>query len=446
MCGSAVFKWLLSLNLFKSSETTTDQWILLVEKWTTRVYLFILLVTIIIFTVYTILVEQSETFVIHRPTVSRFERLTLDYQTTPYCPCTRISIKYENFVRVNIVLHPICSSSPYVVDPNDQWLTVAYEASNHSFVWPMDVRKTFVAYWQTIRSFCAHSHSAIDDALELFASSSILTSQIESREYVLSETFSFLSRLQRTASVNFGRTLTIIHQTMSSNLIVSAWNTNFAGKPARRPYGGVAPFYGSFSSNYYARENDTDWCICWLDKSCPVPVGIYNYPMIVNYTITESVKYNLSEIRANTSINGLFTGCLPIDGVLVSSLECFYSSQCISLHKSIMVELDLPLLDETLLRKYFTKESTISDMINRLMVDEWTNETLYEQFYNTCAPLTCTYTVSTRYSFIYVATAILGFAGGLAGALRSIVPIVVLFLMRKLCKRYQPPSPALASK
>lgn len=448
MFGSAVFKWLLALNLFKSSETTTDQWTLRVERWTTRLYLFIFLVTIIIFTVYTSLAQQSTTFVADEPTVSTFERLIHDYQTIPYCPCTRIAIKHKTFVRVKTVLHPICSSSPYVVDPNDEWLKVAYQVSNHSYIWPMDVRKTFVAFWQTIRSFCGRSQLAIDDALELFIASSILTSQIETREYILSETFSSLNRLQRTASANFARTLNIIYETMSNNLIVSAWNTNFAGKMTFTPpkdFNWVSP-YGTFVSNYYAKENDTDWCICWLAKKCRVPVGIYDYPMMINYNITDSVKYNLSEIKANSSVKGLFTDCFPAGGVLMSSLECFYLSECISLLKNIMPNLDLPLLDEKLLNKYFTKESTINDMINRLMIDEWINETSYEQFYNTCAPLTCTYEVSKRNSFIYVATAIIGFAGGLTETLRFIIPIVVVYLMNKLRERYQPRTPAVPSK
>ena len=394
------------------------------------------LVSITIIASYTITKSDPQTIVVYHPTVSMFEQLALTNHSSLSCPCTTISIPYENFVHVDTIVHPICSTSPYVVDLDDEWLKLAFDGNNHSYRWPMDVRKTFTASWTFIRSFCIHSQLILHDALSVFNATSLATGKALTRGYILSAVVATLNQLQITAPASLVRTLATISQTASSNLFVSAWDTNFAGQLSRLE---TAPEQSvNFYSNYYALDGSVDWCICWLGKSCPIPLGIYNYQMMSNLNLTGNMKYNLSEIRANSSIQGLYGDCLPLDGVLISSLECFYSLECIRILRTAMPYLDLPLLSETLLRGYFTKQSTINEMANRLMVDEWMNETLYEEFYHICAPLACTYLFSKRNNIIYVVTTILGLLGGLTVALRCVMPIIVRFVMNKICKQHRP--------
>ena len=437
MFGLSLIKWMRSLNLFNSSETTTDEWTTSIQRWTTRVYLLVLLCAIVILTTFTSITETTKTIVIHRPTSLNFEQLYVKHSSTLYCPCTRISIPYKNFVRVNTVLHPICSSDSFV---SDDWITTVFRRLDYSRIWPMDVRKVLVAQWLLIRSFCLSSTLHLDDSISSFYSSNLITNEAQSPEYILSQAYASLDDIRRTSSARLVQTLTAIRQVTSSNLIVSGWNTDFVGVwvPQIDIVSGTTIKY---YSHYYAKDGDQDWCICWLAKPCPIPLGIYNAawepPLDLTFHSYGAALYNLSETRADQNTTGLFGDCLPLDGLLLSSLACYFSSDCIAQLRTAMPHANLTLLNQTILQ-HFTVNSTMGDMIGELMVAEWKNETLFEQFYATCAPLSCTYSFSERKELIYVATTILGLIGGLTAALRVIIPIIIGFIMNRVFKRPGP--------
>jgi beta-lactamase regulating signal transducer with metallopeptidase domain len=65
------------------------------------------------------------------------------------------------------------------------------------------------------------------------------------------------------------------------------------------------------------------------------------------------------------------------------------------------------------------------------MVEEWNSSIIYENYFNECEPIECTYNQQTKNSIIYIVTTIIGLNGGLITVLKLIVPRLVKFARRK---------------
>jgi hypothetical protein len=69
----------------------------------------------------------------------------------------------------------------------------------------------------------------------------------------------------------------------------------------------------------------------------------------------------------------------------------------------------------------YLENSTIEDLLDELMVEEWNSSIIYENYFNECEPTECIYTHQTKKNPIYIVTTIVGLIGGLTTALKLIV-------------------------
>jgi hypothetical protein len=83
---------------------------------------------------------------------------------------------------------------------------------------------------------------------------------------------------------------------------------------------------------------------------------------------------------------------------------------------------------DTSLSSRFLENSTIEHLLGELMVEEWNSSIMYENYFNECEPIECTYTHQTKNNIIYIVTTIIGLIGGLTTALKLIVPRLVEFI------------------
>jgi hypothetical protein len=87
---------------------------------------------------------------------------------------------------------------------------------------------------------------------------------------------------------------------------------------------------------------------------------------------------------------------------------------------------------------------TVQSLMDTLMVDRWESSIIYEHYYATCAPLSCTYLIKERANPIYIITTIIGFFGGLIVALKIIVPILMKIAQYLIMRRRQRVEPSVA--
>ena len=74
--------------------------------------------------------------------------------------------------------------------------------------------------------------------------------------------------------------------------------------------------------------------------------------------------------------------------------------------------------------------SSLLEIVSNSMVEKWTNQTSYENYFNQCRPESCTAKYISRGNIIYIITTVIGLIGGLAKVYKFIVPIMVTGVLR----------------
>ncbi|CAF4390250.1 unnamed protein product, partial [Adineta steineri] len=92
--------------------------------------------------------------------------------------------------------------------------------------------------------------------------------------------------------------------------------------------------------------------------------------------------------------------------------------------------MNLTTLDSSLLIG-FSMNSTIQELVDELMVEEWNSSTIYDGYYNECQPSKCSYSYQTKNDAIYIITTLIGLVGGLITVLKLIVPRLIKMMRRK---------------
>ena len=133
---------------------------------------------------------------------------------------------------------------------------------------------------------------------------------------------------------------------------------------------------------------------------------------------------------------GLVVGCLPIHGLRLSTLECFYSPTCLKKLAIFTKSSSIPSPLNTSIPNRFTpiSSTTIGTLIDELFIESWQNTSNYSSYYSTCAPSNCRYTYVKRNGIVYMLTTILGLYGGLAEGL-SFAIWYGLCAFWKICER-----------
>ncbi|CAF1545316.1 unnamed protein product [Adineta steineri] len=164
-------------------------------------------------------------------------------------------------------------------------------------------------------------------------------------------------------------------------------------------------------------------CSCSLSATC----------------IEQSSMFRYSNGRVLYSVPGMYTGCYIVESLLQSNLQCFYNQTCIN--KVVSYFVTHPLMNTTALNNslpsQFLPNSTLKEVINEIMVEQFIPSIIYNSYYNACQPTECTYTYQTKNSIIYIVTTLIGLLGGLITVLKLIVPPVVMFI-RKEKERSRP--------
>ncbi len=76
-------------------------------KWTTRLYIMLLTITLIIIIFYMGLRPQILTKTFHRPSFDVYNRLARDHEEILECSCSSISSTYDRFVEIEPIFHEV---------------------------------------------------------------------------------------------------------------------------------------------------------------------------------------------------------------------------------------------------------------------------------------------------------------------------------------------------
>ncbi|CAF3532484.1 unnamed protein product [Adineta steineri] len=416
----------LNLNLFPSVPPTTHEHQLRNQRISTRLFIFLLTILLFILLLYTSLINITETVNVKAPSIIEYEQLYNSYSQTLTCECTQVSINYEKFIEIQYTLHQVCYSD-FVTQNWIDYLGITQEWIDYLAIYesyeeyeyfekygyyeyygnyepnPTDFRFTSTFTFQTMSTFCTLVNQTISNSLIQFYSNQYVSAFVTPSNVFKLQTKAFISQFKSTTATGFLLSLAMIRNTTQSNALLSGQLNNF----------GLIALSTSDSNAYSLSYGN---CTCTSSATCISQSSIYDSGSGYGILFT---------------IPGLYTGCYIIESLLQSDLQCFYNQTCINKLQSYFQGpslMNVTALD-TSMSSQFLENSTIGDILDQLMVEEWINSSMYENYYSECKPSYCSYTVRTRNSAIYIITTLIGLVGGLITVLKLMVPYLVKFIM-----------------
>jgi hypothetical protein len=343
----------------------------------------------------------QQTFV--NPAQDQYQELQQTFSNNLSCPCTSFSASYSSFIEIQPHYHQLCSSE-FV---SSRWID--YLSMNlfwNNTLLPWDYRILSSSLFISLAMFCTESQRTIDSSLLIFYQREFISSQVVSEEVFQSQIQSFIVEWQSSTVNQFLQTIELIQAITHGNQLMNDINFDYPTN--------------NTSTETILKPRTFSNCSCALFPSCRINMAIYQYDLYSN---------NISELLL---IPNFFLSCLPIEGLLASTLECFYNRSCMVeidkyIYQSLGETFSFSPLDENL----NSPIETIESIINRIMVDEWLANISFTSYYDKCAPQSCTYEYTGRQSLFSVITSTIGVFGGLSLAFEILV-LIILRLIEKI--------------
>ncbi len=255
---------------------------------------------------------------------------------------------------------------------------------------------------RNLRIYCVSINRTISDSLTRFYSDQYISTSVVRQELFELETKSVTDQFRSSITSRFLSSLSMIRDTTQANALLSAYRTNYL------------VYLEGDTNLIWLYHRSYDDCNCSSSSTC---------------TEQSTVLISFSPALFFT-VPGF---CYVIESLLQSTLECFFNQQCIdqlqgyiSPSSSMMVtalDLSLPSL--------YSTNSTIQELVDSLMIEQWNVSVNYEKYYNECRPIQCIYTFETRNDLIYIVTTLFAIAGGLTTVLKFILPRLMKLFRKK---------------
>ncbi len=382
--------YLVQLNLFYSG--VQDEQTIQGERRSTRFYLVLLIVSMIISTIYYTIIPYTEIVLKEPPSLNEY--LTLVHQSSLQCPCSKVGVAYEKFIQIEPVYHEICQSN-FITDDWLNHLLSLYEKSpiNSS---SSDFRRIAVFQFQTIRSLCQLAKEMNKYNIQSFLKKEFIQSQLISFELFQVQINSFVAEFINSTSKTFLRTLHFVQNTTAQSLLMTGAPVNSA-QPHDEYFADYKEVTFPFTETEYTFL-DGSTCTC-SSSTATTCMGIATFE--------------------NQPVDGFQTGCYMLNALFQSTFQILYNQSFLDKLASNPSKRFQKLNSSV-------SNSTIGMLLSRMFVDHWLNATYYERYFNMCEPDLCQYTVIQHHDFLYIVTFMIGFYGGLSSALSIVVPFIIM--------------------
>ncbi|CAF1128257.1 unnamed protein product [Adineta steineri] len=432
---------ILIFNLFKNrNKRSAEQ--LQQQRFSTRFFLIITLITLVILIFYVSFENITHRVIKHTPTIIEFNKLYQEYPNTIQCPCQTYSIAYEQFITFQPRLHSVCSST--FIDETSQWLIIDYPQTITPFYTidndvptysarKDDFRQIGSPFFQLLNSFCKLSSKTINAELTTFYSSRFIALNLITFEQFQTQKNQLINQFLQNTARSFINSVFLAENITAANMLFSAFQSDSLFSVATPlyddSYGGLEYryqiIYDRVDEIYNSNETGID-CDCQSTPWC----------------IQQAIVYDLDTITQLFSPPGIFVGCYLVEAVLQSDLRCFFDIDCLQqlINSLSLVDISVSNIILNLTASHYQEQSSLLEIVSNLMVEEWHNQTSYDNYFNICQPSVCTATYISHGNIIYIITTTIGLIGGLTKVYRFIVPIfmrtighVIIPFIRRKC-------------
>ncbi|CAF1618625.1 unnamed protein product [Adineta ricciae] len=414
-----LLKCIQYFNLFSSDKT--DKISLHLQLIYTRVYIVLFIIALGTLVFYNSVIERTRSIITSNPKITDYEQLLQLYSDNVNCPCTQIAIPYAKIVTtLNVTsFHQVCTSSLLgkMIETGRPLGSTTGPSGLEFDSW----RKLFMS---GISILCALSKNYVKNNIEIFLSSTMLAYQIIPRNVFNQQINITVSHFQNELPIRFNQTLELIRAINHDNALIGIFPSNWNIF--------VADNNISFVTDpvIYNFTNTNTTCSCATERSCSMPVVIYDFGRRVYVNSPEGVVYS----------------CSLVEAILHSSLFCFYSKTCVLQYRKLANILPLSsewsdLITKNIFNSSLTRfaiNDTIETMVSSMFIESWSSNTSYENFFETCSPSQCIGTYHYRFDTMAIFTTILSVYAGLTFILRFLVPYLIRIINKiRHCNRVQ---------
>ncbi|CAF4227799.1 unnamed protein product, partial [Adineta steineri] len=376
------------LNMFKHHESNEHE-----ERYQrlgTRLYIFILIITLSILSIYILIEKGIHRITILKPTENQYKHFQQSYSNKSICPCSSIAMTYANFVTIQPSYHQVCSSD--LVSP--QWILYNTRPTTVTYTYT-DYRLNAKSQFQLLAMFCQQAQQIVDNGIKTFLQTQFVSSQIDSQDLFESKINLSISDWQSLILNRYIRPINIIRTITQGNLLMnSGLNNKFS--TTNSTYRSIEILTTNYSN-----------CLCALSSQCMQVMDIY--------TQNSSTSPFIRTLR----IRNFYIGCSSVESLLNSTLETFHNrSAMLEIDQYLYVPLGSSFNFSALNPTLSLPNETIETIVNRLMIDSWSSNISFSLYYQTCAPLSCTIEYIGKNNILDVITSIIGIFGGLTVGLK----------------------------
>lgn len=414
---------LIQLDIF--SKETSDPSRASSNRIATRIYIVTLLISLYILSLFTFLSNRTIHETVMEPTQQQYEYLVGKYSETLQCPCSVVSIPYEDFLQTTPIYHQICSS-----DFIQSWW---YQSMIPANITDIQVGFEYVAssYFHSLKLFCDIANITVNNALRQFASTFFVNSQPMPSHSFSSQAIATLDGYLNMIQADFLYSVSMVNAIILAEQYVSK---SMRSTVLQKQYDPVLENLQSGQTRIYAIPvtdyNVKRLCSCAYDSEC-------------NDGSRAIIDGSDIILNAYTDLPGISAACFTTTSILKSSLYCWYDSNCIrelqndlqreGIHQYIQIT---PLNSSLVIR--FPPNTSTQVIFDHMMIEQWNKDISFSNFYQRCHPSYCSYTYEKRSDSIYVITQVTGIFGGLNLILSFFIPLLVrigLTIVRKVKMR-----------
>ena len=281
----SLVSFIYTLNLFKNSNKRSDNQ-LRHQRISTRLFILLLSFSLIVMILINSLDNVTYNRTIQNPTVDQFNTLIQQYFTSVKCPCTTLSIQYQNFISFQPTLHTLCSSD--FINITSPWLSIDYPSSMFTRGGEPrfranidDFRHIASPFFQFINASCQLSLQTISTELNTFNSTTFISPNLITLEQFQSQTNLVVLDFVENTARSFISALLFINNMTRVNMLISAMSTDsvltrFPQYDYISAYNYVYEYIYDMKDQLYNSTSDGIECDCQQSSWCKQQAIIYD--------------------------------------------------------------------------------------------------------------------------------------------------------------------------
>lgn len=246
-------------------------------------------------------------------------------------------------------------------------------------------RGVFISHFQLLQTLCHLSEKILSDATTNFYANQLISIDLLTKDEFTDQSETFIEQFQMQTINSFRSNLKLLIDITLGNQLLSAYQTSWSFEP-NSEYIAFVDMKARFYRTNFSESNN---CSCASSQATTCA-----NPLIIG---------------ENTTVLGMMIGCLPLTSLRLSTLQCFYDEICFDEVKHVfnLQNLSINILNSSKSTRFLLNK-TLATIIDNLMLETWSSNIDYDEYFHECNPQQCTYSRNERNRPLSIFSTLLG--------------------------------------